>query len=146
MAICILVVDDDHDDLALFSEALMIVRPEAIFSMAENGTDAVQYLNTQDARRPAIIFLDINMPGMNGWSCISELKSSPVYNDIPVVIYTTSSTKADQEKASQLGALCFVSKMPDFKSLKKMLEIVVENLEKNTVHLICSDIHKLAVM
>ena len=143
MAIGILVVDDDNDDLALFSEALNIVRPEIICSVAVNGLAAIEYLNNLSATRPAVIFLDINMPVMDGWDCISKLKSTTDFKEIPVVIYSTSSTQADKENAAQKGAICFISKMQDFRSLKKMLEIVVQNLEKNAVHLICHEVHKL---
>ena len=143
MAISILVVDDDNDDLVLFSEALMTVRADAIFHMALNGHDAMQFLSTPSTGLPAIIFVDINMPVMNGWDCISLLKSAPQYKDIPIIIYTTSSTRTDKEKASRMGAVCFISKMQDFKSLKKMLEIVVRNLEKNAAHLICQEVSEL---
>jgi CheY-like chemotaxis protein len=143
MAISILVVDDDHDDLALFGEALSITSPDATFNVAVNGSEAIQYLKTFGPKRPAVIFLDINMPLMNGWDGISLLKSTPEFIDIPVVIYTTSSSPADKEKAFRLGAICFISKMQNFKSLKKLVEIVVQNLEKNAPDLICPELQKL---
>ncbi len=143
MAIGILVVDDDNDDLALFSEALNIVNPEVICTVAENGLAAIEYLNTDNTGIPAVIFLDINMPVMDGWDCISVLKSSTRLKEIPVFMYSTSSTKADKEKAIQMGAICLISKMQDFKSLKKMLEIVVHNLEQNTVQLICREVQRM---
>ena len=146
MAIGILVVDDDNDDLALFSEALNVVDPEAVCRKAVNGLAAVEYLNSLNTGRPALIFLDINMPVMDGWDCISVLKSSTSFSEIPVVIYTTSSTLADKEKAMRMGAICFISKMQDFRSLKKMLEIVVQNLEKNAVHLICPEVHRMVAI
>src|ERR1700748_13115 len=144
MAIDILVVDDDNDDLALFIEALNIVSPDAVCQTAVNGSGAIEYLSKSGSRHPAIIFLDINMPVMNGWDCMSFLKSNPLYKDIPVIIYTTSSTTADKEKARAMSAFCFISKMQDFRSLKKMVEIVVRNLEKNAPHLICPELHRMA--
>jgi CheY-like chemotaxis protein len=146
MPIGFLVVDDDNDDLSLFSEALEIVRPDANCYKSANGLAAVQYLDTLREQLPAIIFLDINMPVMNGWDCISIIKSTPGYQGIPVVIYTTSSTKSDKEKASAMGAACFISKMQDFKSLKKMLDIVIRNLENNSVDLICDDVNQMTGM
>ncbi|SEP35940.1 Response regulator receiver domain-containing protein [Niastella yeongjuensis] len=71
-----------------------------------------------------VIFLDINMPKIDGWECLKQLKNNPDYNSIPVIIYSTSSAKKDIETAYNLGAQLFLSKPEDFRELTKILEVV----------------------
>jgi CheY-like chemotaxis protein len=136
-----LIVDDDSDDNSLFTEALAAVEPQIICYCAADGQEALEKLETGSIEHPDIIFLDINMPIMNGWQCLTKLKSVPGYKDIPVIIHTTSSRKTDRELAKDLGAICFFTKLHDFKKLKKMLEIVVEKMESDSVDAICNAVY-----
>src|ERR1700735_4572766 len=101
----ILVVDDDPDDVDLFQEALNEVDSLVNLHAAKNGLKALEFLFGTQAITPDLIFLDINMPEMNGWLCLAELKNSPAISQIPVIIYSTSVTRIDEQKASGLGAL-----------------------------------------
>ena len=60
--------------------------------------------------KPDIVFLDLNLPIIDGWECLRKLKAIPRYKTIPVVVYTTSSYKEDEVKALQLGASHFLTK------------------------------------
>src|ERR1700749_4860397 len=105
----ILLVDDDLDDIGLFREALNDVDSRIGFYSAKNGRKALEFLGNQ-TNIPDLIFLDINMPEMNGWRCLEELKNNPQLKDIPVVMYSTSAVKRDEEKAMGLGAMAFYQK------------------------------------
>jgi CheY-like chemotaxis protein len=120
-----LIIDDDADDREMFCEALREVMPECICRGASNGRRAFQALDNAEMDIPDLIFLDINMPVMNGWQCLKKLKDSEAYKHIPVIMYSTSSYPEDVEKAQHLGALCFFSKPPRFEELKKGLALVV---------------------
>jgi CheY-like chemotaxis protein len=137
-----LVVDDDSDDNGLFTEALAAVGPGIICYCVADGQEALEKLEAKLIAPPDIILMDINMPIMNGWQCLTRLKSAPDYKDIPVIIHSTSSRKTDKELAKDLGAICFFTKLHDFKRLKKMLEIVVEKMNANSVDAICNAVYK----
>jgi len=128
-----LLVDDDADDTELFCEALGEIDTSIHCYFATYGKEAFQKLDDKEFPLPDIIFLDINMPQMNGWRCLTRLKESDAYKGIPVVMYSTSSNSKDIEIASDLGALFFFTKPSDFKQLKEFLKIVVLHLEKGSL-------------
>jgi CheY-like chemotaxis protein len=136
-----LLTDDDRDDREMFSEALASIAPDVVYHWAEDGRHALQLLANND--KPDILFLDINMPVMNGWELLHKLKKDNNYNDIPVIIYTTSSEQRDKEIAKDLGALCFVTKPDNFRLMKSILKVVVENLDKNSLDAVCADIENI---
>jgi CheY-like chemotaxis protein len=140
-----LVIDDDTDDRELFCEALATVDPVIICHQAPDGLEAFKYLRST-AFEPDIIFLDINMPVMNGWEFLTTLKCEDAHKHIPVIVYTTSSTKKDRLIADELGALCFVTKPHAFKRLKVMLDLVVTHVQSKTLTQLCKDLQALGNM
>jgi CheY-like chemotaxis protein len=120
-------IDDDADDVELFMEALAETSPSDVCYHAIDGQEALDKLNNHEIDPPDIIFLDINMPGMNGWQCLRLLKSSDTYKDIPVVMYSTSSTKRDKDIALNLGAQSFLTKPADYQDLKKLLMLLTQS-------------------
>ncbi len=141
-----LVIDDDSDDRELFSEALASVDPVIVCDQATDGAEALKQLTAQDDYQPDIIFLDINMPVMNGWQFLTRLKSEDRYKDIPVIVYTTSSNLKDKIIADDLGALCFITKPHAFGRLKNMLGIVVNHVHAHDYKRICDEVHALGDM
>ena len=123
--------EDDSDDIEMFHEALNEIDPSIILQRASDGQDLLQKLKNKELEEPHIIFLDINMTGMNGWNCLTELKSHEQLRHIPVVIDSTSSFQTNAEKAIGLGALCFFTKPSDFQELKSILEVFAANLHGN---------------
>jgi len=117
----ILFVDDDADDADLFAEALGEIDASINYYSAMDGQDALDKLQHAQIGKPDLIFLDINMPGMDGWECLINLKQHEDLKDIPVIMYSTSSAKKDRDTATGLGALGFLSKPTDYGTLKKML-------------------------
>lgn len=122
-ALYILMVDDDEDDQMLFNEALKQVDNTVRFDTAPNGADALQKLKS--APPPDIIFLDLNMPVMNGFECLKALKKEQFYQDIPIIIFTTANDTATIEKCKKLGASAFLHKPIDFDLLLAKLRQVV---------------------
>lgn len=121
-----LLADDDADDALLFCEALTNIATVMECYKVENGKEVFKFLESP-IDNPDVIFLDINMPIMNGWDCLKKLKDNPVYSTIPTIMYSTSSAKKDIDLAYSLGALLFLTKPEDFKELCKILEIVATN-------------------
>lgn len=124
-----LLADDDSDDKEVFCEALEAIDPSIICYYANDGREALEILDNNRLDMPHLIFLDINMPGMNGWQCLANIKCHPEFKNIPVLIYSTSSHQREANIAIDLGALCFFTKPVDFNELKNILRVVVNNVD-----------------
>jgi CheY-like chemotaxis protein len=121
----VLMVDDDPDDIELIKEAFSEIDPQTECHHALNGREAIQLLRNEGFTKPDIILLDINMPIMNGWEFLKQIKASPNWKDIPVIVYSTSNREQDRLLARELGASQFISKPEDYRSLKEILRNLV---------------------
>ena len=74
---------------------------------------------------PDIIFLDINMPVMNGVDFLIQIKKEKALSEIPVCILTTSNMLRDEKLTKELGAKCFLTKPSDLKMLRKLLQKIL---------------------
>lgn len=94
-----LLVDDDPDDQEIFSMAVEAVSSSILCRFADDGIMALQMLE-EEAFTPDLIFVDLNMPRMNGKQCLAEIKKIDRLANVPVYIYSTSShthVKGDQD-------------------------------------------------
>lgn len=123
----ILLIDDDRDDAELFKEALSELDDSIGFEHYEDSKEGLRTLLERHNSLPDIIFLDINMPVVSGWQCLTEFKKSEHLKDIAVIMFTTSSQPRERELAKELGAEGFITKPSDYKTLKTMLASVIEN-------------------
>jgi CheY-like chemotaxis protein len=114
--ICML-VDDDLDDHEIFSLALQEAEKDIEIVRAYDGVDALSQLRNTDFQLPDFIFLDLNLPRMNGMQCLEELKLDDMLRNIPVVIYSTSSEIGDLLDAQRLGAAAFIVKSTSIQEL-----------------------------
>lgn len=135
-----LLADDDRDDREMFSEALAALDPRIICDGVEDGREALKFLSSSKTF-PSVIFVDINMPVMDGWQLLRTLKTDTHYVDIPVIVYSTSSRPKDFATAIDLGAACFVTKPDNFKLMKGMLKAVVDSLNDHSLNEMCERIH-----
>ncbi len=120
----ILVVDDNEDDVLLLQESLSDQPAVNLLHAVRDGEEAMAFLRREgryaDAARPGLVLLDINMPKMNGFEVLYQMKTDPALRAIPVVILTTSSREADVLTAYTGGACSFVTKPVNFDRLKLM--------------------------
>ena len=119
----ILQIDDDYDDCSFFLEALEEVSAAA-YTAIHNPVQALQQLINSEIR-PDIIFLDINMPIMNGMELLTEMKKKDPIKDIPVIIFSTSISIDAQKKLQDLGAIDYYIKPNDFSLLKNLLKSLI---------------------
>lgn len=103
-------IDDDNDDLDFFCEAVQAIDPTIICIKATDSEAALRSFQYHDVPLPDMIFLDLNMPMVDGRLFLAELKKLKPYTHIPVVIYSTSSHSRDIEETRKLGAASFISK------------------------------------
>ena len=91
----IMIVDDDPDDVAFFCEALSEIDTSIKCIGVKGAEEALWLLKKNPDNYPDFIFLDLNMPKMNGKQCLEQIKSDVNLSSIPVVVYTTSKTEKD---------------------------------------------------
>lgn len=127
-----MLVDDDIDDADIFCEAIRHLNWVECLT-AENGLQLFSLLSEHSIHDSDVIFLDINMPLMDGWECLKKLKGSADYSNIPIIMYSTSSAKRDIDKAYSLGAQLFLTKPESFRDLSSILEIVANNPQESLV-------------
>lgn len=116
-----LLADDDDDDQLLFREALGDIDPSIHCTTVKNGLEALKFLHDNIAQPPTYVFLDLNMPLMNGLKCLAEIKKNTLLQGLPVIIYSTSAHKQYIEESKLLGALDFFVKPSDYRGLKEYL-------------------------
>ncbi len=117
----ILLIDDDQEDAELFSDALDELEMEFVVAHYYDGTKGLEKLREKEIPLPDIIFLDINMPHINGWDCLRELKSIAHIKRIPIVMYSTSSFDKQIVEPADVGASAFLTKPNHFGELKAEL-------------------------
>lgn len=110
----ILLVEDNPDDVELTREALEEGRLANELHVARTAEQALEWLHDRDEPRPNLILLDINLPGMSGLEFLQTIKQDEAFEDIPVVVLTTSQAEEDIDEAYRLHASAFVSKPVGF--------------------------------
>jgi len=110
----LLYADDDVDDIDLLYDIVGVLNPSCKIINVRDGQQALDFLENSSLL-PDIIILDINMPAMDGRSCLKFIKKDPRLNNIPVIIYSTGQSQQDIELCYQLGALAYIQKPFTFK-------------------------------
>ena len=121
----ILYVDDDPDDRQIFQEAIAAIDAAYVCLTAQDGLAALSLLS--DRKYPDIIFLDINMPLMDGKSCLTEIRGNKNTAHIPVVMCTTSNNPDERKKCEKLGASDFFLKPVSYREMKEILASILKS-------------------
>jgi two-component system, chemotaxis family, response regulator Rcp1 len=118
----LLVVEDSESDIELLREALADSEPEVALDVVRHGEDALSFLRREGeferAARPDLVVLDLNLPRMGGFEVLRALREDvdPLLRRLPVIVFTTSATVSDVDKAYDLHASSFVTKPTAFES------------------------------
>lgn len=127
----VLLVDDDGDDFLFFKKALDNQVFNTKFSRVISGDKLTEILNDESLPVPDIIFLDVNMPGKNGYDCVIEMKESKRLDKIPIVMYSTCYQEFVADVLFNMGANFYIKKPVGFSEIKnvihKALCFVTEN-------------------
>ena len=105
----ILYAEDDLDDFDFFRETLETVDPAHACINVLNGKEVLDFLENAEVR-PDLIFMDINMPILDGRSCLKEIKKDDRFKSIPVFIFTTNTNPRERDLCMELGASGFLQK------------------------------------
>lgn len=128
----IFLADDDCDDVQFFEYVLENVRPECNLTTFSNGEELVNGLRDTGSI-PDIIFLDVNMPVMNGLEALEIIKGLPALASVPVIVYSTGAGDCDIKRAMEYGASSYVVKPSDLKDLEKLIEKILNTNWKSAV-------------
>lgn len=123
-------VDDDHEDQELFSEALELADSQVKLITFDNGVDLMADLYS-DTPLPDVVFLDLYMPLMNGEECLRDIRENQKFDGIPLVIYSTVLDKAKIEELFSMGANRYLHKPSSFKSLVYALDRTMNSVRSN---------------
>lgn len=119
-------VDDDHDDLEMVTEALFFHSYKGPVLQMDNGKKLVDQLNISNlSPKPQVIVLDLNMPLLDGFQTLQRIRGHPNYRSTPVIILTASAKKEDEIKSYELGCNYFLnkpSKMSGYDILAKLVK------------------------
>ena len=121
----VLLADDDEDDRWLFEQALSDLKIKTNLLLFKNGKELMEHLQNSE-NMPHIIFLDLNMPIKNGMECLTEMRKVDKLKEIPVAIYSTSSSEKDIENTFVNGANVYINKPNNFLALKKVVDKVLQ--------------------
>ena len=121
----IILADDDEDDRLFFTDAFDELKMKTKVQTYNDGVELMNYLMTENAILPHVLFLDLNMPKKNGIERLHEIKANKRFDDIAIAIYSTSSSEEHIEETFVNGANIYIKKPNDFNTLKKVLSDVV---------------------
>lgn len=119
-AFTILLIDDDTEDQDILILVLQEISPDITCYAEEHAATALEKLLTRKLK-PDLIFLDLNMPVMNGMEFLSLIKKDDSLKEIPVIIVTTSALPSAKTAALDLGAKAFITKPDNYHDLKKSI-------------------------
>jgi CheY-like chemotaxis protein len=126
----ILYVDDDPDDCEIMIEAVNHLDPAISVATFAVVSDALEYLDNVTIL-PDFIFLDINMPVMDGKACLIEIKKRDKLKSIPVIMCSTTPVTREMKTYFELGAYDFIVKPNSFDKLCLALDSILHPFDNS---------------
>jgi CheY-like chemotaxis protein len=120
----ILLVEDDRVDMMTFERALKDLRVTNPLAHSSNGEEALDYLRTENNKKPCLIFVDLNMPRMNGIEFLKTVKADKMLRKIPVVVLTTSKNEKDVMESFEACAAGYVVKPADYQKFVEAIRTI----------------------
>ena len=124
----ILLVEDNPGDVRLVLEALKSIKKEYDINIVMDGKEAIDYLRKKDkfteVPRPDIILLDLNLPKINGFEVLSDIKSDSNLKTIPVIVLSSSEADSDIFESYCYHANCYLTKPSNFQNFMDLFDII----------------------
>ncbi|GGF16012.1 response regulator [Flavobacterium limi] len=130
--ITIFYTDDDEDDLSIFADAVESLEKKIILQTYTGGEKLLNAIYNPPPT-PSVVFLDLNMPGKNGFDVLAELRNNNAKKDIPIIVFSTSNEPGIIEKCRTLGANYFVTKPVFMSDIIKIISFTLEIDWKNFI-------------
>jgi len=116
----LVLADDDKDDCLFFHEALDEIPVATNLVTVNDGVQLMELL-LKEENLPHVLYLDINMPRKNGFTCLNEIKSNEKLKRFPVIIFSTSYNPEIANQLQRQGAKYYIRKPAEFDSLRKVI-------------------------
>lgn len=117
----ILVVEDNPDNMYVLDH--LLTRKGYTVRQATRGDEAIAQI---ERYRPALVLMDMQMPGMDGYSVVRELRQRPDMATLPVIAVTASSMPGDREQTLQAGCTDYIAKPISPRDLLSLVEQYLE--------------------
>jgi len=122
----VLLVEDNPGDIVLTKEIFRESKILVNLNVVTDGLEALAYLNKEGEYngkpQPNIILLDLNLPKMNGFELLAEIKKNKSLKNIPVVVLTCSEATEDIVRIYALRANCFITKPVNLEQFNKVIK------------------------
>ncbi|WP_177187031.1 response regulator [Marinobacter persicus] len=123
MYIHILIAEDDPDDRLLLEDAFQEACPNCRLDFVSNGLELLDYLQAPSLQQlPDLLLLDLNMPFKDGRQALKELRATPAFTGLPIVIMTTSNNDDDRQACLAAGADDYLVKPNRFRALLTLVQ------------------------
>ncbi|NEO87081.1 MAG: response regulator [Spirulina sp. SIO3F2] len=126
----ILIVEDNLAHIRLIQEVFKLSQSNYDLAITRNGMEALAYLQQDapynQAPRPDLILLDLNLPKKDGREVLAQVKADPRFKRIPIVVLSTSASQEDINRSYDLHANCYILKSKNFKGLSNMVQCLDE--------------------
>ena len=133
MTLTILLVEDSDEDFLAFQRAFQHANMGHPIQRCTKGDEALDYLYrrgryaaARDQPLPALILLDLNLPGADGRSVLSTIKGDPQLACIPVIIVTSSANPKDIDTCYQNGANSYLVKSVNFLKFRQQIGVLTD--------------------
>ncbi|GAB3166227.1 response regulator [Telluribacter humicola] len=132
-----LLIDDDEEDHEIFTIAMIQTNPHIDCVAVTSGAAAVEKLRNDPDFIPDIIFLDMDMPGLNGKQTLVELRKIDRLDHVPIIILSTFEDEGFVAETKKLGSIGYVVKPTSIRELTKTLTWVLESPFLKENHFFC---------
>lgn len=120
----ILLLEDDAVDVMTVKRAIKDINIVNKLYVASNGVEGLEILRDETLEKPCIIFLDINMPKMNGIEFLKELRTDEALRHTPVIVMTTSKEEQDKLETFRLGIAGYMLKPVDYVKFVEIMKTI----------------------
>lgn len=118
----VLMVEDDKDQADLIVDTARVCGAKLDWERVDDGRKALAWLRS--GKKPALVLLDLHLPGVDGVEVLREIKSDPQLRGLPVIIMSSSRDARDIEAAYGLGANCYIGKPGSFEGLCSLVRFL----------------------
>lgn len=129
----ILLVEDNISDIELIQTAFEEAAIPARFMVIRDGEEAISHLHElaiAGTPIPDLVFLDLNLPRASGHEVLAEIRSSPIFSSVPVLVFSTSNHPVDRKRSLAGGANDYLVKPPHFDDLLTLINDVSQRFLK----------------
>ena len=117
----LILAEDDYDDRLLFEEVITELPVSVELTSFNNGEELMEWLTDDENQLPDALFLDLNMPRKNGFAALGEIKRNTQLQDLPVIIFSTTTNKEMIKQVFKDAAHYYIRKPANFWELKKLI-------------------------